>query len=123
MTARATATAPGRWPPRRWSTGSPTDPTGSGDGDALIIGDLNSYDKEDPIDAIRAGSDDLTGTGDDYTDLVAQFLGEHAYSFVFDGQVGYLDHALASADADAVRSPGSPSGTSTPTSPTCSTTT
>ena len=48
-----------------------TDPTGSGDIDALIIGDLNSYDKEDPIDAIRAGSDDLAGTGDDFTDLVA----------------------------------------------------
>ena len=29
-----------------------TDPTGSGDADFLIIGDLNSYDKEDPIDAI-----------------------------------------------------------------------
>ncbi len=65
-----------------------TDPTGSGDPDSLIIGDLNSYDKEDPIDAILAGG---------YTDLVAQYLGEHAYSFVFDGQVGYLDHALASA--------------------------
>jgi predicted extracellular nuclease len=65
-----------------------TDPTGSGDPDSLIIGDLNSYDKEDPIDAIIAAG---------YTDLVAQYLGEHAYSFVFDGQVGYLDHALASA--------------------------
>ena len=65
-----------------------TDPTGSGDPDSLIIGDLNSYDKEDPIDAILAAG---------YTDLVAQYLGEHAYSFVFDGQVGYLDHALASA--------------------------
>ncbi|MFN2227807.1 MAG: ExeM/NucH family extracellular endonuclease, partial [Anaerolineae bacterium] len=31
------------------------DPTGSGDGDFLIIGDLNSYDKEDPIDALLAG--------------------------------------------------------------------
>ena len=29
-----------------------TDPTGSGDADFLIIGDLNAYDKEDPIDAI-----------------------------------------------------------------------
>ena len=34
-----------------------TDPTGSGDEDFLIIGDLNSYDKEDPIDAILAGAD------------------------------------------------------------------
>lgn len=66
-----------------------TDPTGSGDGDFLIIGDLNSYDKEDPIDAILAGG---------YTDLVFNYLGEGAYSYVFDGQIGYLDHALANAD-------------------------
>jgi predicted extracellular nuclease len=74
-----------------------TDPTGSGDSDFLIMGDLNSYDKEDPIDAIKAGSDDTSGTGDDYTDLVFQFQGEDAYSYVFDGQLGYLDHALASS--------------------------
>jgi predicted extracellular nuclease len=30
------------------------DPTGSGDLDALIMGDLNSYDKEDPIAANAA---------------------------------------------------------------------
>ena len=64
-----------------------TDPTGSGDDDVLIIGDLNSYDKEDPIDALLAGG---------YTDLVRAFQGEFAYSYVFDGQLGYLDHALAS---------------------------
>ena len=75
-----------------------TDPTGSGDADTLIIGDLNSYDKEDPIDAIIAGSDDAAGTADDYTDLIQLFQGEDAYSYVFDGQIGYLDHALASAD-------------------------
>src|SRR5690606_10687993 len=28
------------------------DPTGSGDEDFLIIGDLNAYDKEDPIDVL-----------------------------------------------------------------------
>ena len=32
-----------------------TDPTGSGDPDFLIMGDLNSYAQEDPIDAIKAG--------------------------------------------------------------------
>jgi len=74
-----------------------TDPTGSGDSDYLIIGDLNSYDKEDPIDAILAGSDDTLGTGDDFTDLLYNFIGEAAYSYVFDGQIGYLDHGLASA--------------------------
>lgn len=65
-----------------------TDPTSSGDEDFLIIGDLNSYDKEDPIDAILAAG---------YTDLLFQYIGEYAYSYVFDGQIGYLDHALANS--------------------------
>jgi predicted extracellular nuclease len=65
-----------------------TDPTGSGNDNFLIIGDLNSYDKEDPIDAIVAAG---------YTDLADHFIGEDAYSYVFDGQTGYLDYALASA--------------------------
>ncbi len=72
-----------------------SDPTNTGALKTLIIGDLNSYDKEDPIDAILAGSDDLSGTGDDYLDLIYTFVGEAAYGYVFDGQVGYLDSALA----------------------------
>jgi uncharacterized protein len=72
-----------------------SDPTGSGDPDFLIMGDLNSYAKEDPIDAIRAGADDTAGTADDYTNLIAHYQGAYAYSYVFDGQAGYLDHALA----------------------------
>jgi predicted extracellular nuclease len=64
-----------------------TDPTASGDTDVLIIGDLNSYDKEDPI-AVLADAG--------YTDLPFIFGGESAYSYVFDGQIGYLDYALAS---------------------------
>ncbi len=65
-----------------------TDPTGSGDPDFLIIGDLNSYAKEDPITALEA---------DGYTNLIADYVGPSAYSFVFDGQSGYLDHALANS--------------------------
>jgi predicted extracellular nuclease len=65
-----------------------TDPTGSGDADFLIIGDLNAYDKEDPIDVLLDGG---------YTDLLFSLVGEYAYSYVFDGQLGYLDHALAGA--------------------------
>jgi uncharacterized protein len=72
-----------------------TDPTGSGDPDFLIMGDLNSYAMEDPIDAIKAGEDQAPGTSDDWTNLIAQYVGDDAYSFVFDGQSGYLDHALA----------------------------
>lgn len=65
-----------------------TDPTGSGSDRFLIIGDLNSYAMEDPIMAlVNAG----------YTDLLRQFYGDAAYSYVFDGQFGHLDHALASA--------------------------
>jgi hypothetical protein len=73
-----------------------TDPTGSLDPDFLVLGDLNSYAKEDPIDAIRAGADDVAGSGDDFANLIDHFQGAFAYSYVFDGQAGYLDHALAS---------------------------
>ena len=65
-----------------------TDPTGSGDPDFLVIGDLNSYAMEDPITAIRNAG---------YTNLVESFSGADAYSYVYYGQAGYLDHALASA--------------------------
>jgi uncharacterized protein len=65
-----------------------TDPTGSGDPDFLIVGDMNSYTKENPITTI-------TGAG--YTNLLESIIGADAYSYVFDGQSGYLDHALASA--------------------------
>ena len=74
-----------------------TDPTGSGDPDFLIMGDLNSYAQEDTIDEIKAGSDDTAGTGDDFTNLISHFQGAYAYSYTFDGQAGYLDHALANA--------------------------
>ncbi|MDY7075450.1 MAG: ExeM/NucH family extracellular endonuclease, partial [Chloroflexota bacterium] len=60
-----------------------TDPTGSGDDDFFIIGDLNSYAKEDPIAAIEDAN---------YTNLVEAFGGTWAYSYIFDGQAGYLDH-------------------------------
>ena len=66
-----------------------TDPTGSGDPDVLILGDLNSYMREDPIKAIE-------GAG--FTNLLDQLIGPDAYSFLFNGQIGALDHALASAD-------------------------
>ncbi|MBK7217014.1 MAG: ExeM/NucH family extracellular endonuclease [Candidatus Promineofilum sp.] len=72
-----------------------TDPTGSGDPDFLIMGDLNSYAMEDPIDAIKLGADDTANTSDDYVNLIAQYEGLYAYSYTFDGQAGYLDHALA----------------------------
>jgi hypothetical protein len=74
-----------------------SDPTNSGDPDYLILGDLNSYAQEDTITAIRAGPDDVAGSGDDYTNLIGHYQGLYAYSYTFDGQAGYLDHALANA--------------------------
>jgi uncharacterized protein len=65
-----------------------TDPTNSGTDRFLIIGDLNAYAMEDPITVIRDA---------DYTDLLRLFYGDQAYSYVFDGQFGHLDHALASS--------------------------
>ncbi len=77
------------------------DPTMSESENYLIIGDLNSYDKEDPIDAILAGSDGTPGTEDDYMDMILQYQGDLAYGYVFDGQIGYLDHALANGGMQA----------------------
>ena len=65
-----------------------TDPTDSGDPDMLIIGDLNSYAMEDPIVALETAG---------YTNLVKLFGGSDAYGYVYDGQLGYLDHALANS--------------------------
>ncbi len=67
-------------------------PTGVKDSDYLIIGDLNAYAKENPISSIiNAG----------YTNLINKFNGAEAYSYVFDGQAGYLDHGLASQSLTA----------------------
>jgi predicted extracellular nuclease len=74
-----------------------TDPTGSGDPDFLIIGDLNSYAKEQTIDEIKQGADDVDGSADDWTNLIEHYVRDGAYSYVFDGQAGYLDHALSNA--------------------------
>jgi predicted extracellular nuclease len=65
-----------------------TDPTGSGDPDFLLIGDMNSYTFEDPI---------TTFTNGGLRNLVREFDGMGAYSYVFNGESGYLDHALATS--------------------------
>jgi uncharacterized protein len=53
----------------------------------LLVGDYNSYAREDPVAALEAG---------EYTNLVSDLLGAGAYSYVFDGQWGYLDYAFVS---------------------------
>ena len=63
-----------------------SDPTGSRDDDFLIIGDLNAYLQEHPLTALRDAG--LVSLLDDTRPV--------AYSFLYDGQIGALDHAVAS---------------------------
>jgi predicted extracellular nuclease len=81
-----------------------TDPTGSGDTDFLIIGDLNAYRMEDPIQTLLDGVDDIAGTADD----VVLLTDDNTYGFPADlakaGQVqafGALDYAIASGSLAA----------------------
>ncbi|UJF21191.1 ExeM/NucH family extracellular endonuclease [Shewanella sp. OMA3-2] len=54
----------------------------------LVIGDMNAYAKEDPITTLAQGG---------YTELFQHLGHSNAYSYVFSGESGQLDHALASA--------------------------
>jgi len=58
-----------------------------GDDDVLIMGDLNSYGKEDPVEKLIQNG---------YTDMHRVFHADSAYSYVYDGEAGYLDNVLAS---------------------------
>ena len=64
-----------------------TDPTRTGDPDVLVLGDLNAYAQEDPVRAVTAAG---------YTDLLGGRDAADRYTYVFAGQWGRLDHALAS---------------------------
>ncbi|ARE41168.1 Alkaline phosphatase [Rhodovulum sp. P5] len=62
-----------------------SDPTGTGDSDVLILGDLNSYGQEAPIDAlVDAGYTHEVGGGAD------------DYGYTYYGEQGALDHAFSS---------------------------
>jgi uncharacterized protein len=69
-----------------------TDPTGSGDPDFLLIGDMNAYTFESPIQTFVDGG---------LTNLVRKYDGLAGYSYVFDGESGYLDHALATPSLES----------------------
>lgn len=58
----------------------------SGSGDMLLIGDFNAYGKEDPIDVF---------TSNGWSDLVADKT-DGQYTYTFDGELGSLDHVIAS---------------------------
>ncbi len=67
----------------------------AGDSRVLLIGDFNSYGMEDPIAAITASG---------FVNQLERFVrgsGAMPYSYVFNGEAGYLDHALASETLSA----------------------
>jgi hypothetical protein len=51
-----------------------------------VLGDLNAYAREEPISYLEAAG---------FVNLTESFLGAGADSFIFDGQSGTLDYALA----------------------------
>jgi predicted extracellular nuclease len=63
----------------------------TGDPDVVLMGDLNAYSQEDPIEELRAAG---------FTDL-GELLDEGRYSYVFDELSGSLDHAMATAELTA----------------------
>lgn len=65
----------------------------SGDPDVLAVGDFNSYGQEDPIVYLN---------GQGMVSELERFVRPNGmpYSYVFDAQSGYLDHALASTSLD-----------------------
>jgi len=62
------------------------------DEDILVMGDLNAHGKEDPIQTLIQGN---------LTDMHRAFHADTAYSYMYNGEAGYLDHALASASMAA----------------------
>jgi len=62
------------------------------DTDVLVMGDLNAYGKEDPIQTLIKG---------DLIDMHRAFHADSAYSYMYNGEAGYLDHALASVSMAA----------------------
>lgn len=59
--------------------------------DVAVVGDLNAYGKEEPILALAQAG---------LVDEVARFNAS-GYSYVFDGEAGYLDHALTTPTLSA----------------------
>lgn len=57
----------------------------TGVGPAYILGDMNAYYQEDPIDLLRANG-------------YESVMDEDEYSFVFQGEYGALDHVMANSE-------------------------
>ncbi len=71
-----------------------TDPTASSDSDYLLLGDLNAYNREDPITYLESNG---------YTDVMRlpQYEGTNAYDYVFMGEAGALSHVMANGALSA----------------------
>jgi len=72
---------------RRLDAWLAADPTGAGTALALVVGDLNSYAAEAPVRALLDAG---------WHDAFAVAGVEAPYSYVYDGLLGRLDHALLS---------------------------
>ncbi|MBW8874591.1 MAG: ExeM/NucH family extracellular endonuclease [Acidobacteria bacterium] len=59
----------------------------AGDPDVLLLGDFNSYAKEDPVTTLESGG---------FTDLETTFDAS-TYSYLFNAELGHLDYGFASA--------------------------
>jgi predicted extracellular nuclease len=71
-----------------------TDPTRSHSERVVLLGDFNAYGREDPLRVLHEAG---------WVDAFARFPEPGlAYSFVFDGAAGRLDHALLSPAAAAL---------------------
>ena len=71
-----------------------TDPTRSGSDRTVLLGDFNAYAREDPLRVLHDAG---------WIDAFARFPeAGPAYSFVFGGEAGRLDHALLSPGAAAI---------------------
>jgi len=73
---------------RRLDAWLATDPTGHG-ARTLVVGDFNAYAQEEPVRTMRQAG---------WQDAFVVAGNEAPYSYVYDGQLGRLDHALLSPD-------------------------
>ncbi len=62
--------------------------SGPGDPDVLLIGDYNAYGEEDPIGVFEVAG---------MEDILKRVPAATRYTYIFDGQAGYLDQALATS--------------------------
>jgi predicted extracellular nuclease len=66
--------------------------TQGGQQDVLLLGDFNAYLEEDPLRALEQAG---------FKNLLRRLPEEDRYSYVYKGESGALDHALATPGLDA----------------------